>query len=138
MPPVQRRNTRQRRLVLEAVRDLDCHPTAGQVYDYVHERDERVSLGTVYRNLRLLSDEGSILAVKAPGGYHYDHRTDEHDHVVCRSCGRMVDADLPHEEATDALVEETTGFVVESHYTVFEGLCPNCQLAAAGSDSAAR
>lgn len=132
MPAVQRRSTRQRRLVLDAVQSLDCHPTAGEVYDFVHERDEHVSLGTVYRNLSLLADEGTILAVKAPGENHYDHRVDPHDHVVCMECGRVVDAETVQNPGLDRGVEESTGYKVSSHYTVFEGICPDCQRTAAG------
>ena len=59
---VQRRNSRQRELVLDAVQCLKCHPTANQVYAYVHEKDDHVSMGTVYRNLNLLAEAGIIRA----------------------------------------------------------------------------
>ena len=124
---VQRRNTHQRQLVLDAVKSLGCHPTASEVYQYVHQMDEKVSLGTVYRNLNLLAESGDILAVKSPDGCHYDQRTDDHPHVVCVCCGAMADAMIPADSATDAQVAGLTGFADVSHYTVFEGICPSCQ-----------
>lgn len=127
MPAAQHRNTRQRRLVLDAVRELGCHPTAGEVYAHVHEVDPKVSLGTVYRNLNLLAEQGSILAVRTPGECRYDHRTDGHDHVVCVRCGAVADADVPRDDSLEARAAALTGFRVGSHYTVFEGLCPACQ-----------
>ena len=69
---VLRRNTHQRELVLNAVKSLHNHPNANQVFEYVHERDPKVSMGTVYRNLNLLAESGEILSVQAPGGNHYD------------------------------------------------------------------
>jgi Fe2+ or Zn2+ uptake regulation protein len=64
----ERRNTRQRQLVLEEVRSRHDHPTAEQIFDEVHKVDEHLSRATVYRNLHLLADEGIILSIKAPGG----------------------------------------------------------------------
>ncbi len=55
---VQRRNTKQRKLVLDAVRQSYNHPTADEIYNAVREQDDRISRGTVYRNLNLLADAG--------------------------------------------------------------------------------
>ena len=125
--PTQRRNTRQRQLVLDAVYARCDHPTAEDIYRDVHEQDERVSRGTVYRNLNLLEETGSILAVRAPGAVRFDRRTDAHNHVICRVCGRVDDAPLPYDETADAAVAAQTGFVVCAHATLFEGICPDCQ-----------
>ena len=124
---VQRRNSRQRELVLDAVQCLKCHPTANQVYAYVHEKDDHVSMGTVYRNLNLLAEAGIIRAVQAPGGNHSDFRTDDHNHVVCVKCGAMADADIAYDKGLDARVSACSGYDVKSHFTVFEGVCPSCQ-----------
>lgn len=123
----QRRNTHQRQLVYDAVQMLYCHPTVNEIYDYVHAKDTRVSLATVYRNLNLLADEGAIKAVKTPDGCHFDHRTDAHNHIVCTSCGSMIDALAPYDARADSAAQESSGYIVHSHYTVFEGLCPRCQ-----------
>ena len=55
---VQRRNTRQRKLVLDAVRQSYNHPTADEIYNVVRAQDDKISRGTVYRNLNLLADAG--------------------------------------------------------------------------------
>lgn len=124
---VQRRNTRQRKLVLDAVRASNDHPTADDIYLAVRESDSKISRGTVYRNLNLLVEEGAILSVKTPGGSRFDWRCDDHAHIVCTSCGRVVDAPLVYDRALDAAVGEATGFSPLSHYTIFEGLCPTCR-----------
>lgn len=124
---VARRNTRQRELVMDAVRSLANHPTANEVFEYVHVRDEHVSMGTVYRNLNLLAESGDILSVQAPGGSHYDFRNTKHAHVVCVSCGRMDDAMFEYDDAADKRAADESGYEIVGHCLVFEGICPECQ-----------
>ena len=123
---VQRRNTRQRQLVLDAVRARCDHPTADDIYLDVRELDEHVSRGTVYRNLNLLEQTGAISSVHVPGGNRFDLRTDDHSHVICRGCGTVIDAPVPYDAALDRSAAEETGFKIHSHSTVFYGLCPAC------------
>lgn len=127
--PTQRRNTRQRALVLDAVRSRCDHPTAEDIYQDVQKIDSHVSRATVYRNLRLLEETHTITCVKAPGGDRFDLRCDAHCHVACTECGRVIDACVAYDHAADAAVAEKTGFAITSHQTLFEGLCPACQAA---------
>ena len=122
---VQRRNTRQRKLVLDAVRQSYNHPTADEIYNAVREQDDKISRGTVYRNLNLLADAGEI--IKTPGGSRFDRTTEPHAHVICTSCSRVVDVALPFDTELDTEVSELIGWDVTSHYTIFEGLCPDCR-----------
>lgn len=125
--PVQRRNTRQRQLVLDCVRAHSDHPTAEDVYLEVTARDPKISRGTVYRNLNLLEETGVITTVKTPGAMRFDWRCDGHSHVVCRVCGAVADTPLPYDTSADERAAQETGFAVESHSLVFEGICPACQ-----------
>ena len=124
---VQRRNTRQRKLVLDAVRQSYNHPTADEIYNAVREQGDKISRGTVYRNLNLLADAGEILSIKTPGGSRFDRTTEPHAHVICTSCSRVVDVALPFDTELDTEVSELIGWDVTSHYTIFEGLCPDCR-----------
>ncbi|MBS5451784.1 MAG: transcriptional repressor [Coriobacteriia bacterium] len=123
----QRRNTRQRQLVLDAVRTHNDHPTADEIYVDLRADDPRISRGTVYRNLRLLSESGEIRTFKVPGGDRFDWRVDDHAHVVCLGCGCVCDAPIDYQTELDEHVERQTGFSIDSHHTLFEGLCPNCR-----------
>lgn len=126
--PVQRRNTHQRKLVLDAVLASSSHPTADEVYTAVRELDPKVSRGTVYRNLNLLSEEGAILHIKTPGGSRFDKTVEPHAHLSCTSCGRVVDAGAPYAADLDGAVEGcAAGWRVLGHYTIFEGICPDCR-----------
>ena len=124
--PTLRRNTRQRQLVLDAVRARCDHPTAEDIFLDVRTIDERVSRGTVYRNLKLLAETGVIATVKAPGAMRFDRRCDSHGHVVCRSCGDVAAAPRADAASLDAAASLATGFAIDSHIMVFEGLCPHC------------
>lgn len=124
---VQHRNTKQRTLVLDAVRSRCDHPTAEDIYQDVRAHDDRISRATVYRNLRFLEDARSISCVKAPGGDRFDLRVDPHAHVVCTECGAVIDAALPYDRTADTTVAEDTGYQITAHSTIFQGICPACQ-----------
>ena len=122
----KQRNSRQRQIVYEAVMARSDHPTADQIYLDVRARDDRISRGTVYRNLGLLSASGQISNVKVPAADRFDSRMDRHYHLFCTGCGRVFDAPISYHGEYDALVAEETGFQISRHRTVFEGLCPDC------------
>src|SRR2546428_12786327 len=89
------RLTRPRRLILDVVRATDVHPTAVFVYQRVRRRLPRVSLATVYRNLRMLAAEGFLAERTDAGGLRFDGNTGLHDHFTCLACGRLYDVPAP-------------------------------------------
>lgn len=123
----QQRNTKQRQLVLEAVRSRSDHPTADQIYFDVRTQDNRISRGTVYRNLNVLVDRNEVTHVKVPTADRYDLRLDKHYHLFCICCGAVWDAPLTYQDEYDQQIETETGFHVERHRTIFEGICAECQ-----------
>ncbi len=123
---MERRNTRQRQLILEAVRSHCDHPTAEQIYRDVAEQAPTISKGTVYRNLSVLAQEGELTQVEAPDASRFDLRQDRHHHLVCSACGAVVDAPVAYQEQLDTLAARESGFVVTGHHTIFQGLCPSC------------
>lgn len=133
---MQRRNTKQRTLILDIVRTHGDHPTAEDIYRDVRERNPKVSRGTVYRNLNLLEETGDIISIEAPGGNRFDRRCDPHAHVICCSCGAVRDAMIEHDYALDGMVERQTGYTVTRHETLFYGICPSCQEKKAQNEDA--
>ena len=127
---MERRNTRQRQLILEAVRSHCDHPTAEQIYRDVAEQAPTISKGTVYRNLSVLAQEGELTQVEAPDASRFDLRQDRHHHLVCSACGAVVDAPVVYQEQLDTLAARESGFIVTGHHTIFQGLCPSCAQAA--------
>lgn len=124
---LKHRETKQRRIVLETVRNHTDHPTANTIYEEVHAIDGKISQGTVYRNLNCLSENGEILHIKVPGADRYDLRTDLHYHIICLKCGKVIDIPFNYLSDPDEKVADATGYTVFRHRAVFEGICPECK-----------
>ena len=129
------RLTGPRRVVLEVLRGSDAHPTAASVHRLVRRRLPRVSLGTVYRNLRLLVAKGLVNELPGPHA-RFDGNISEHHHFTCVACGRMSDVPAPtgdpHSRALCGRVAAQGGFSVTHHRIEFYGRCPECQRRAGG------
>ncbi len=124
----KQRNSRQRKLILDIVASRHDHPTADQIYLDVRTQDSKISRGTVYRNLGILSENGEIANVKVPAADRYDSRLDRHYHMFCTGCKRVFDVPLEYQEQYDEQVEKETGFKISRHRLFFEGLCQECSL----------
>src|SRR5438552_17051275 len=85
------RLTRPRRLILDVLRATDAHPTAALVYQRVRRRLPRVSLATVYRNLRVLAAEGFLDERADTGGLRFDGNTGPPGPFTCLACRRIDD-----------------------------------------------
>lgn len=125
-----RRVTDQRRLILDAVRGTDAHPTAEWVYRKVRRRLPRISLGTVYRNLKLLAEERLIRELEGRGFGRYDGNTARHDHFTCQVCGQIYDLVAPADRRLDRHVASRTGFEILDRRIEFYGRCPACRTRA--------
>ena len=124
---MERRNTIQKQLVLQAVAELANHPTADEVYSLVVKDHPTVCKATVYRNLASLSDDGRLRHIKMPSGAdRFDHQTFGHNHIECILCGRLEDAPLEDQTALNAQAAAATGYRCVEHEIVFRGICPAC------------
>ena len=112
--------------VLDTVRATDVHPTAEWVFRHVRRRLPRVSLGTVYRNLRLLVREGLLVERADAGGSRFDGNLSEHHHFTCVECDRVFDLREPVRRTVHLRVSSRTGFEVLRHRIEFYGRCATC------------
>lgn len=121
------RMTTQRKVILEELRRLDTHPSADEIYEAVRHRLPRISLGTVYRNLDVLSEVGAIQTLELSGALkRFDWNTNKHYHIRCVRCNRVDDAPVaPLNQLEDELYESTV-FQIVGHNLEFIGLCPKC------------
>lgn len=122
------RQTSQRKVILEELCKVTSHPTASDIYEMVRRKLPRISLGTVYRNLELLNECGSIQKLDF-GEPHkrFDGNSSPHYHVSCSRCGRVSDVFIPLKLPLDTEAEEATGYLVTGHQVSFTGICPVCQ-----------
>jgi len=122
------RRSRQRDLVLEVVRSTFEHPTAEWIYRAARKRLPRVGLGTVYRNLRTLVDEGLIREVRsADEAVRFDGNTGEHYHIRCVCCGRVSDLPVSVDRLVEEQAQKATNYAIIGHAVEVQGVCPGCQ-----------
>ncbi len=129
--------TKQRRLILEELRSQNNHPTADLIYERVRKKMPKISLGTVYRNLEILTGLGEIQTLELSGSQkRYDGVPHKHYHIRCLHCGRVDDAPIaPLQQLEDALYEATV-YTIMGHRLEFMGLCPECSKDKAIRESA--
>jgi Fur family ferric uptake transcriptional regulator len=121
------RLTNQRQVILEELRKVTTHPTAGELYDMVRVRLPRIGLGTVYRNLELLSTSGIIKKLETGGEQkRFDGNPDAHYHIRCNGCGRVDDMHLERLEELDRKAAACSSYTILGHHIEFTGLCPDC------------
>lgn len=125
---MEKRNTIQKQLVLDAVAQLADHPTADEVYACIVKNHPTVSKATVYRNLSSLSEDGILRHVRMPeGANRFDHTLKPHFHIECMSCGALRDVWMQSDEKLSREVERTTGYSQVQYDIVFTGVCSACQ-----------
>lgn len=119
--------TPQRRLIFQALREFADHPAAEDIYHAVQEVMPDISLATVYHTLNDLVEMGEVIELDlGEGKSRYDPRTDDHCHLVCLGCRRVLDIKRP--SATVELAPgEARGFQIVRCDVVFYGYCPDCQ-----------
>lgn len=125
---MQQRNTVQQTAVLQAVMSLANHPTADQVYDYIHGINPGLGRATVYRNLNKLAENGQLVKIRMfDSADRYDHTLRPHYHFLCENCGEFWDLDIPYMEHINTQYKNWGGRIINNHQIVFDGLCQVCQ-----------
>ncbi len=121
------RSTQQRMVILEELRSKNNHPSADELYARVRQRLPRISLGTVYRNLEVLSQLGEIQKLELSGSLkRYDGVCSKHYHIRCVQCNRVDDAPIAPLNQVENELYGSTVFEIIGHNLEFTGLCPDC------------
>jgi Fur family peroxide stress response transcriptional regulator len=108
------------------------HPTAQEAYAYITgagvlRAEDRISLGTIYRNLQVLEEEGRVAAVPTgQDAMRYDARLDTHYHMLCKNCGSIFDVPIRYIKDIDLEAERHSGYQIDSHDIMFRGVCKSC------------
>ena len=122
------RKSKQKEAILRVLKGTTSHPSADWVYEQVRREIPNISLGTVYRNLKLLKREGEILELDLASTLsRFDGNSQDHYHFRCEQCGRVFDVGEPVDKEIDYRVAQKTGFKVSHHRLEFRGLCKDCQ-----------
>jgi len=122
------RMTVQRQIILDQVRADRSHSSADDIYQKVRHKLPRISLGTVYRNLEILSEQGLIKRLGPPGKQmRFDGNVEPHYHVRCVVCDKIEDLPLQPLHDLKEKVSAFTNYLILGHEVDFWGLCPDCQ-----------
>ena len=119
--------TRQRKVILEELKKVSSHPTAIEVYEKVRRRLPKISLGTVYRNLELLSEDKKIRTLEhGRDKRRFDGDVTHHHHVLCKICGKIDDIEIGPLESIETAINNTRGYQILDHKLELWGICPAC------------
>ena len=111
-------------VILAAVTKLRRHPTAEQVFLEMKKEYPSIALGTVYKHLNALADEGLLLRITEPGSPDRYDRTERHDHLICSRCGKIADVRLPDMQER---IEEALGQNILAYDLRIRYICPDCR-----------
>ncbi len=119
--------SRQRESIKENLNHRYDHPTADMVYSDIRHIYPSISLGTVYRNLALLSELGEIRKlVTGDGAVHFDGNPAPHNHFTCRQCGCVLDLDTQDVSFLKKEAEKHFEGIIEDCCVNFYGVCSKC------------
>lgn len=119
--------SRQRETIREYLKSTTSHPTADTVYRHVSRIIPRISLGTVYRNLNKMADNGEILRLNlGDGTEHFDATVTPHNHFICDSCGQVIDLNMKSIDEINEVAALDFNGIINGHFTYFYGKCPDC------------
>ncbi len=119
--------SRQREIIKENLMCRTDHPTADMVYVDVREAMPNISLGTVYRNLQLLTDIGEVQKLNVGDGVdHFDAKTIPHYHFICTRCGSVIDLKMDNIDTIRDIAGVNFDGQIAGHITYFYGVCGDC------------
>ena len=124
---MQERQTKQKQIIYDALKTLD-HPTATEVYAFVHDVSPTVSRATVFRVLGGFAQSGRALELKLAGNeVRYDYNVMPHYHARCQKCGRVADVCTKGVNEGGMVATNTDGFEIEGYTLEFFGTCKLCR-----------
>jgi len=122
-----KRFSRQREEILKTLKETKIHPTADWIYSQTKKKIPKLSLGTVYRNLNNLHQNGAIRKLQLGTSFdHFDADTSPHQHFICIKCGKIYDLFLDLEKDLKAEALKKEKFRIEKVEVAFHGVCLNC------------
>src|ERR671915_2064724 len=128
--------TAQRLAVLRAVTDRP-HSTADDIDKVVRAEIGAISRQAVYDALGTLTDKGALRRIQPAGSpARYENRVgDNHHHLICRTCSRMVDVDCAVGDTPCLTAADDSGYDIDEAEVIYWGRCPECVAATAAASS---
>lgn len=123
---MNKRNTKQKQLILDYLRSDKTHPTIQEVYMRIQNSNSKIGIATVYRNVNKLVDEKEIIKLPVGNVPHYDGNTIPHNHFICRRCNKIIDLFDNDYDSLINSVEDKHKLKIEKITILYEGVCEEC------------
>ena len=121
------KRSKQRECIKAFLATRTDHPTADTIYMNIRQEFPNISLGTVYRNLAQLAENGDILKISTSANKeHFDGFVHRHFHFVCNKCDKIYDVDLDGMDEIKNQAAEKLNADIEDYSLIFYGICENC------------
>jgi Fur family peroxide stress response transcriptional regulator len=125
---IKRRKSLQREKIYELIKRSKNHPSAHWVYDTLRAQGQEVSIGNVYRNIKILVEEGRVVKREFnDGNEHYDAIIHLHYHFICDRCKQITDFNLPVQNSLNQLANDSFDHMVDRNTIQFYGICKKCK-----------
>jgi Fur family transcriptional regulator, peroxide stress response regulator len=122
------RSSRQRERILTLLQAARNHPTADWIYAQLKAEFPRLSLGTVYRNLTILAEQGLIKKIHSGSTFdRFEAQVAQHYHLICTQCDSISDFEMPIYKDINDRARRMTNFQIQGHRIEFYGLCSACR-----------
>lgn len=125
---MNKRNTKQKEIILDILEHNRIHPTIYEIYELAKQKYPSIGQATIYRNVNRLVDENIIVKLPSDSndGYHYDINTTSHDHLLCKKCGKIID--IFDNDYTEIFkdIEQKNKVAISRATILLEGICANC------------
>ena len=124
---ITRRKSAQREKIYELVKSSTDHPTAQWIYETLKKEVPSLSLGNVYRNIKILSEQERITCKEFGDGIeHYDAITEIHYHFICEKCKAVSDFPMLIQETLTTRAQKISKHSIKGHTIQFFGICEKC------------
>jgi Fur family transcriptional regulator, peroxide stress response regulator len=125
---LKRRKSAQREKIFEIIKNTTSHPTASNIFDEAKKHITKVSLGNVYRNIKILVEEGRVSSLNFGNGVeHFDAIVSRHYHFVCENCNKIIDFDVPILGDIEKTAQKISNHAIKGHVINFYGICEDCK-----------
>ena len=116
--------TKHGKMIADVVLSSHAHPTAEQIYLRINESGTKISMATVYNNLKTLVEEGVLRKITLDGSPDRFDRATSHQHLICARCGRLSDIGI---RDLTQIIEEDTGLSILNYDLHISYLCESCR-----------
>lgn len=121
--------SKQREIILDVIKQNPIHPTAEEIYQLVIKKDPRISKSTVYRNISILVEQGTIIKISLLSGPdRYDYLHQKHFHAICKKCGKVYDFCYKYDiNEISKEIKAQTKINMDVDDIIAYGICEKCK-----------